>query len=374
MTMVADNQLVTTEVFEVRSTLVNIRSFSIPWNASASFAPEFSFSPTTCHLSVSGGNDLRVFRGWNRDCLLEAMGNYNCHYFSLDGSFFAALDRDSIHIWKYSSGHYTLWKEFPSRTSTFFQFSPTLSSILGNFRDLLLVWRMDDLPIPRKTRQQYAGLPRSGNHIVTAHKSETSVTIIHPHSQAPSQFVDTDMEIDWLVLTGNVLLVAGSDVLVAWLLTEEGLVDGVFGGRRAGRGDSIWDIPLPDQYNPIFMVEGRVAAIKFFRLEDENEDADWSYHTGTGESLPIPQRLSRLEDFSQVLTGNGSLRYHNLLQSKTPPDGGWKASMGWMKDPEGRCRLWVPVEWSDAWNFHDWRHDIMTQFMCVGQNPVIVKF
>ena len=40
-------------------------------------------------------------------------------------------------------------------------------------------------------------------------------------------------------LTGNVLLVVGSEIVVAWLLTKEGIVNGVSGNRRAGRGDSI---------------------------------------------------------------------------------------------------------------------------------------
>jgi hypothetical protein len=48
------------------------------------------------------------------------------------------------------------------------------------------------------------------------------------------------MQIEGLVLTGNVLLVAGSDTVVAWLLTEEGWWMACVGGRRAGRSDSIW--------------------------------------------------------------------------------------------------------------------------------------
>ena len=47
------------------------------------------------------------------------------------------------------------------------------------------------------------------------------------------------MIIEGFVLTANVLLVKGSGRVVAWLLTEEGLVNGVTGDRRVGCGDSI---------------------------------------------------------------------------------------------------------------------------------------
>jgi hypothetical protein len=50
------------------------------------------------------------------------------------------------------------------------------------------------------------------------------------------------LEISEIVLTGNVLLVKGSDTVAAWLLTEEGAVDGISGNRRADRNDSLWDM------------------------------------------------------------------------------------------------------------------------------------
>jgi hypothetical protein len=83
-----------------------------------------------------------------------------------------------------------------------------------------------------------------GTFIATAYFWGNTITITNLHSQNPfpSQFIDTDLEISAMVLTGNVLLVKGSDKIVAWLLTEEGVVDGIFGNTRADCNDSLWEI------------------------------------------------------------------------------------------------------------------------------------
>ena len=59
-----------------------------------------------------------------------------------------------------------------------------------------------------------------------------------PKTPPPSQFIDTGLEILAIVLTGNVLLVRDSNIVVAWLLTEEGVLGGTFGERRMDRSDS----------------------------------------------------------------------------------------------------------------------------------------
>ena len=106
------------------------------------------------------------------------------------------------------------------------------------------MWRLHELPATPKTpHQQLVGLTRSGTRVATAHKLGNTVTIVDLLAQSPPQLIDTDVEIDGLFLTGNVLLVAGSRKYTAWLLTEEGLVDGVTGDRRVGRSDSIWTTP-----------------------------------------------------------------------------------------------------------------------------------
>jgi hypothetical protein len=177
------------------------------------------------------------------------------------------------------------------------------------------------------------------------------------------------MEIEGLIITGNVLLVMGRGIGVAWLLTEEGLVEGVFGGRRAGRSDSIWTIPLPQGPDLAYNVEGQVGAI-YPVVKDQ--DHSWFYHTETGESLPAPQQFRGDQigpGFQGGFRGRDYLRYHGPSRRG---ECGWQTSEatlkeGWVKDPEGRHRFWVPIEWRADWEIEDWCHDVTTQFIFLDQ-------
>ena len=176
------------------------------------------------------------------------MYNYRSHCFSSDGSLFAASRWNGVHIWKYASGCYTLCGELESSDNFHcLRFSPTSLSILGHSYPVLRVFRLHQLPTTSKTHhRQYAGLSRSGTHVATAHKLGNTVTIVDLLARSSPQFIDTDVEIEWLVLTGNILLVAGSREVVAWLLTEDGLVGGVIGDRRVSHRDSIWTTSEPE--------------------------------------------------------------------------------------------------------------------------------
>ena len=225
-------------IFEVGSTLTEIRSFTIsPWTG----AWYESFSPTTDRISISSDGTLRIIDIRNSECLLNATGVYDHHCFSSDGSLFAAFVKGAIHIWKYASGVYALWREFQSWNfdPQSLQFSPTPSSILGSYEGVLQVWHFHEFPIAPETRELYVGLSRSGIHVATAYQWEKTVTIIDPLQQTPPQYINTGVEIEGLVITDNVLLVAGSQKVTAWLLTEEGLVDGVIDDRRVDCSDSI---------------------------------------------------------------------------------------------------------------------------------------
>jgi hypothetical protein len=112
------------------------------------------------------------------------------------------------------------------------------------------IWIIPLLPSPwgstvKARGQLQDAFSSDGTYIVTAHHGESTVTVTNLDSPypSPSQFIDTDLEILAMILTGNVLLVEGPDKFVAWLLTKEGMVDGIFGNTRAGRNDSLWDIP-----------------------------------------------------------------------------------------------------------------------------------
>ena len=379
----------TVEIFDIGPALTKVDSFSVGgsrgyklmnvnWVYGSAIS---SFFPATCRVSISAPYLLRISERQNSNYLLQETGSFSSPCFSPRGSFFAASKENGVIIWEDTRGRYTLWREFRCQSrSNSLQFSPNTSSIVGHSGNILQVWRLDDLSAtPRTRRQQYAGISRSGNHIATANKLETTVTFINIHSRTPSQFIDTCVGIEGLVLTGNVLLVVGSGRVVAWPLTEDGLVDGVFGNGRASQSDSIWTVSLPQWRSELwnFLVEGRVGVIR------PDGNALFIYDTDTGEILDLahvpPAFSNPWCHLSDVLCGQNHLQHHDLPHSSTSTEGGWQTSRttlreGWVKDSEGRHRLWVPVEWRASWDLADWRHDIATQFSILGGKPVIIKF
>ena len=110
---------------------------------------------------------------------------------------------------------------------------------------------------------QYAAISRCRSHIARAYNSESTITIIDLGSQGPSQFIDAGMKIEGLAFVGDVLLVVGSGQGAAWLLTEEGMVDGIFERKVAGCSDSIWTTSSPSHNSWFweFLVAGPVGVI-----------------------------------------------------------------------------------------------------------------
>jgi len=380
MTTMQDiNHRGTIEIFKVGSTITKIQSIIFP-PLKRSGAEIKSFSPTTHHISISEGSTLHIFDIRNSERLFNTTGNFISHSFSSDGSLFAASRESSIHVWKWVSGCYTLLGEFRSRGSrdSPLRFSLTPSSIMAHSEELLQVWRLRELPTaPGTHHQQYMGLSRSGTRVATAHKSESTIKIIDVLAQDPPQFIDIDVTIGGLVLTGNVLLVVGSGKVVAWLLTEEGLVDGVVGDRRVGCSDSIWTISTPPGCRRLFHAEdyGPVGVIDPGRNHPRH-----NYHTGTGEVLgPTHPHPRSLRFLNRAVFGEAYDCFHHLYQSDDLPRDSWQTSRatlreGWVKDPEGKHRLWVPVEWRTDWDPADWRHDVTIQFSILGGRPVLIKF
>jgi len=359
------------DIFEVGSTLTKIQSFS-PRFSSARHG--ISFSPTTHHLSALGSNTLSVSDVRSSEVLLRTEGEFFSQCFSSDGSLFAASQGSFVHVWKYDSGHYAPCGKFQFQglRDPPLQFSPTpSSSILGHSKNILQVSRLHELPTaPETRREQYAELSRSGTRVATAHFMESTVTTTDILAQTPPQFIDTDVAIERLALTGNVLLVADSRQVVAWLLTEEGLVAGVIGDRRVGCGDSIWTV---FHYGWTVKVEGQVGVINIGR------DAMF-YRTDTGEVLRPTQALHDVQgDPSDLYLGWNHLHLHNLSRCNAPIEDRWQTSPatvreGWVKDAEGKHRLWVPAEWRAYWEPRDWRHDVTTQFSRLGDRPFLIKF
>ena len=203
---------------------------------------------------------------------------------------------------------------------------------------------------------------------------ESTVTITDLLAQTPPQFIDTNVAIEGLVLTGNVLLVVGSKRLVVWLLTEEGLVDGVIGGRRVGCEDSIWAIQF--QSKCVFQVEGRVGIIKL------DGNASYVYDTDTGEGLHPTRKPwdgGFWDDPEDLHLGRSYLRFHDFSQCNVPLEDRWQTSQatlreGWVKDAEGKHRLWMPVEWRTSWHHGDWCHNVSTYLSYLGGRHILVKF
>ena len=438
----------TIDIFKVGSTLTKIQSFSPSLPSRLSNVEIKSFSPTTHHISISDGHAISIvdiqttqipeplpkprfglFRrlsddfssdeipsAASRGSLLETSFDSLFHSFSSDGSLFAASQGNNIHIWRYASGHYTKWREFPCRglSNSPLRFSPHPSSILGHSGDILRVWRLHELPTtPKSQNQQYVGLSRSGTRVATAYKKEKIVTIIDLLGQTAPQFISANMEIEGLALTGNVLLVAGlatgSRQLVARLLAEEGFV----GDRRVYCSGSIWTIPKSrTEYRWAFQIEGQVGVIKLGQnvmgvyhtetgerlhltqapldLDSVWNDLDHAHSgrgdprlpdhlqfDGDGDSWPISRRTTDGADY--VHSGQSYLRFHNLPQCNAPPEDSWQTSRatlreGWVKDSEGKHRFWVPIEWRADWDPRDWRHDATTQLSCLEGRPVLIKF
>ena len=358
ITIEQGDQTFTIDTFEVGSIFTKVESFHTkPWGIGDRIR---SFSPTTYQISIFNliRDHLHILDVRRSECLLEVSEGgenlgFSAHSFSSDGSLFAASSLRGIHIWKYTSGRYILWREFPSQTVPIFshfppQFSPTSSSILGHRAGPLQVWRLDGPPIVAHPdyRGPLAVISHCGTYIATDYAANSTVTITNLLSPTPPQFIDADMYIHALAFTGNVLLVWGNRELVAWRLTEKGVVDGASADRRVSRGNSIWTVSIS---SPTFLVEDQTVVIM-----DEKTNVSHVYHTGTGEILaPVKaSRHPRARQYSPMEMHHCQhyLHYRNLIGPGIPSEDEWPITQvaleeGWVKDLEGKRRLWIPAEW-----------------------------
>ena len=380
MVMRWDSEVWTVDIFEVGPVFTKVESFCI--ESLRQHDQIGSFSPTTYRISVLVSGQLHILDMRNSGCLLKQEGSCGPHCFSSDGSLFAASLPTGIHVWKFIFGCYTLWKEFPTQDWASFygfslQFSPTLLSLLGSPQGALHMWRLDGPPT----------IPHLGNHIplvVFSHCGSYMATyymhggIITITSQASSQIIDTGMRIGILVLTGNILLVGGQKDLVAWRLTENGLVDGVSGEKKADRDDSIWIVPQLDlgwpMYNLMFTFEDQTAII------NNGKHTIHIYHTGSGEIFKHTNRaphspscqfslqdLQRCQHYHHYLAWNGWTCTDIWLDS-------WVILLeGWVRDPEGRHRLWIPIEWRMPPPSGSWFSNTTTLYLNWNGGTVAIK-
>jgi hypothetical protein len=384
MTTGWDGQAPTINIFEVGSTLTKIKSFQINlwattgWAKSSQEEPFYeikSFSPTTYHISIGGGDSFAILDIQSSECLLEQKGQLKSDCFSFDGSLYAAhwINGDSIHIWKHTSGHYTQWKELPLQKSNSIHscppyFSPTLSSILSCSLDThsLWVWQLDDSPptTPSNDPTFFATPHCCDTYMVASYKGNSTVTITNPLSQTPCHFIDTGMEIKALVHTGNILLVMDSTTIAAWKLTKEGLVVGAVGKGRASLHDSIWTVMQPN--SPKFAVKDQIAFIC-----GGGETILYIYSTETGGGLDLTQA---------TLPGRWCFNPPGcvgLENCHSHPENKWPNFMNamWIKDLDGKHQLWIPVKWRPPGvdNIR-WLHHVETLWFTIEDKPVAIKF
>ena len=396
-----DGKRSTINIYEVGSTLAKVEQFHLRSKFNLGV-----FSPATYRISAltTGGNShhdhkLLVLDVRSSEVLLQETGTHRNLSFSLDGGVFSAFVGDRLQIWRFNSGQYTRWREF-RQTPMSLQFSPTLSSVLGRSGPLLHVLHLDYSPdalamesvVTTHNRPLDAFSPY-GTYIATAHRRESAITITNLHSQnpSPSQLIDTDLEVSAIVLTGNVLLVKGPDTVVAWLLTEEGVVDGVYGGRTADQNDSLWDVSFRshasfwakliqkegegdgDDNVLEFSVEGELAAIRY------NGHAIRVYHTRTGEVLSLDEEPRGTGyRFHGPRQDECNLYHRDLRKPHGPLKCDWPVSQtalqgGWVKDPEGKHRLWLHARWRSSRNEVDWLRNATTLRLRNSSELVIVK-
>ena len=365
MTTDRDDEACTIKISEVGPVITKIESFRVePWGPCDEIE---TFSPTTYRVSVSARDQIRVLDVWSSECLLEGRGfGFGSHCFSSDGRLFAVSSMKRVYIWKYTPGRYTSWRDFPQNWEFFSRsplwFSPTLSSILSCPTGALQVWRLDAPTVIAHpdSLMPLAALSCCGTYMATCHKGDSTITVANPLSQTPSQSIDTNMKIEMLALTGNVLLVRDLNNVVAWRLTEEGVVGGVLGGRTAGRSDSIWTVSV-SRY-ATFSIEDQIVIVEY------EGDVVHVYHAGTGEMLEpsrIPPGHSTRYYLWDMLRGRHYLRYYESDAQNPGPEDDWPVSWatlreGWVKDPEGKHRLWIPVEWRTRSSSAGWLYDITT--------------
>ena len=402
---VQDEKGRTFDIFEVGPTLVRIESFPSQFNFSLG-----AFSSTTLRASVSHSSGaygiadtLSILDIQNSEVLLLKKQYYSYQAFSPDASFFAASKYfgSLLPIWKYSSGKYVQWREF-QQTSGPLQFSPTSLSILHTSFQNISILHLDYFPAVnskepvRSVRHELKDAFSPDNtYIATAYQGEGTITItnLQPQIPFPSQFIDTELEISTMVLTGNVLMVKSPDKIVAWLLTKKGVVDGIIGNTRADCNDSLWELSIPayatglarllggrsiDENSLSFSVMDTTTIINLHGFHI------YAYHTETGEvikgsGVTHSGNCTSYRFHNEQQVDELNLYHNSLCIQQEAISNKWlisKAALkeGWVRDPEGKHRLWLPPSWRLINGDVNWLHSATTLRLRNGHHLVIVKF
>ena len=412
MTMLSDGGTeVVVNIVEVQPMFPDnlVESFSINLNIHGARFGSVSFSPATYRVAIITGypspSILFAFSIQDSKVLLRDEDLFDACRLSPDGSLLVAAGRhNDTYVWKYTSDHgYTQWGKFPfwgseDKTPRGYRFSPTLSSVLIANTTSLEVQQLEDPETAPHVEAyyHYGEFSVDGTYVINGHELGRTIVITNLH-KISSQFIDTGCNVRALTLTGNVILVQGIDVLIAWRLTEEGTVEGTSGAERADYHNSMWIKPMQEGDIPEFRVEGHIGAVKCVQ-------GIIYYNTETGEELEptlaealipssLPWKDLNCNSERYMFEDQSSLSYHRFtghcglseddLQVHIP----WYEG-GWVKFPVGehQYRFWLPAYWrpgweeepsleeASGWEEAHWINDIMTLRLVIPSSLVIIKF
>ena len=372
-----------------------VESFSVESNSLNEPIRSLSFSPSTYQISViTNTYTLLAFDIQNSRVLLQEEDFHGGIQFSPNGDVLVANGRNGIQFWKYTSnGGYIKWKIFPywnhpdDIAESGIQVSPTLSSFLIPGRTLLEVLYLDG-PVtdpPLSEFNYHSEFSANGVLVITApiiHDRGATITITNLHKNS-SEFIDTELEIHGLALTGNVLLVEmgmRGMFIVAWRLTAEGTVDGTLGIGRADHSNSLWAKKLQGSDTQLW-VEGHFGVIG-------NHNGDFIYYNiETGEELEsVPVAVPPLYSSSwKYIQGpvyedfKAQPGAHHLIKYNDPPDN-LLISIPWYKDGwviypggEHQHQFWLPPHWR-SWIAAQWIDDITTLRLYEMGSITVIKF
>ena len=393
-----DYQSPVVDIIEVGSTLTRVEQFPIQYYSSLG-----AFSPTTYRISVffpgncAPGTTFVILDIRSSEVLLQETGSYWQYTFSPDGTFFVATAAGHVSIWRYTSSCYTWWREF-QQTPVTVQFSPTSPLILSYSYGLLDISYLDSPAslavgsVIKTHGRPWDAFSPDSTYIAIAHQGESTIAITNLDSQdsSPSQFINANFEILGIALTGNVLLVKGPDAVVAWLLTEEGVIGRTFNNTRADCNNSLWmwmiaPRPIPLGQPPqllydganvsnalVFSVEGEIAAIRL------DEHPIRVYNTKTGEILKSHKAPQSYNHFNYLFPDQCERYHQDLLKHCGPLKYNWPVLEttlhdGWVKDSEGKHRLWLHVRWRSP-DTIDRLHNGTTLRLTILSELVIIRF
>jgi len=307
--------------------------------------------------------------------------------FSPDGRLLVAAKKDHVVIWEYMpEKSYTPQMNLLSYNRSFlpnkflgYHFSPPSSTILISSIIYLEMQHLEGpRPNPPKGKVYYAKFCNSGTCVVTAASSGSTVAIVNLRNGS-SQYIDTKFKIHDLVVTRNILLIQGEDMLAGWRLTMEGIVGNILSNGRGNCGDRLWTKPLPLNEYLRFSTNGDIGVIKtsqdlmYYNMETGEE------HNPRTAGLPPPS-LSHWENFESYGRPSIFPTCHYFSKNDQPTYSGdsdpWLQE-GWVKYSEGehQHQFWLPPEWRHNWHEPHWVENVTTLVLRLrGYPPVIIKF